>query len=122
MDTEALRERSAAVFGNRYFAEVVVAIESQVPTADSAITVRKVASRSGLADGLVKLAVTRLVKADLLKPLPAQRPRGPRPHQVVRAGGRWAALVQLCTRLRDEQHSSSTLGSTTSDAGFRGGP
>jgi hypothetical protein len=120
MDPEALRERSAAVFGNRYFAEVVVAIESQVPTADSAITVRKVASRSGLADGLVKLAVTRLVKADLLKPLPTQRPRGPRPHEVVRSGGRWAALVQLCTRLHDA-HTIPTPGPDVSDAEGRGG-
>jgi len=99
---EVLRERSSAVFGNRYVAEVVTAIADETLNADSHVTVRMVASRTGLTDSLVKLVVQRLVAAELLRRLPQGRPRAPLYHEVQRSGGRWDALVELCVRLGHE--------------------
>lgn len=98
---EALRHRSSAVFANRYFVEVVTGIAVRAQT-DDLVTVRMLAAHTGLTDGLVKLVVARLVKADLLLSQPPDRPRGPRFHQIQRAGGRWDALVDLCALLTQE--------------------
>lgn len=86
-----MRERSSAVFGNRYFVEVVAGIADQAPTTHDRLTVRMLAAHTGLTDSLVKLVVTRLVNAELLQSQPPDRPRGPRYHIVQRAGGRWDA-------------------------------
>lgn len=96
---EALRHRSSAVFSNRYFVEVVTGIADRAPHTDDLVTVRMLAAHTGLTDGLVKLVVTRLVNAELLLSRPPGRPRGPRFHQIQRAGGRWDALVDLCALL-----------------------
>lgn len=90
------------MFGNRYFVEVVAGIADQAPTTHDRVTVRMLAARTGLTDSLVKLVVTRLINAGLLLSLPPDRPRGPRYHQVQRAGGQWDALVDLCARLTNE--------------------
>ena len=63
---------------------------------------RMLAQHTGLTDSLVKLVVTRLVNADLLRPLPQKRPRGVSYHEVQRSGGLWDALVALCERLERE--------------------
>jgi hypothetical protein len=99
VERDTLRARSAAVFGNRYLAEVVTAIADKAPSSDTLVTVRMLAHHTGLTDSLVKLVVTRLVNADLLRPLPQERPRGVSYHEVQRSGGLWDALVDLCERL-----------------------
>ena len=99
---EALRERSSAVFGNRYFIEIVTGIAERVPRAEDGLTVRMLAAHTGLTDNLVKPVVLRLINAKLLQAQPPDRPRGPRYHTVQRAGGRWDALVALCTQLAAE--------------------
>ncbi|WP_158853016.1 hypothetical protein [Saccharothrix deserti] len=99
---EALRDRSYAIFGNRYVAEVVTAIAEETAGAGSRVTVRMIASRARLNDSLVQLVTKRLVNAELLQRLPQDRPRAAAYHEVQRSGGRWQALVDLCRRLADD--------------------
>jgi hypothetical protein len=99
---ETLRDRSYAVFGNRYVAEVVTAIAEETANMRPQVTVRMIATRAELTDGLVKLVTQRLVNAKLLRRLPQDRPRAPAYHEVRRSGGTWDALVDLCARLTDE--------------------
>lgn len=100
---ETLRDRSHAVFGNRYVAEVVTAIADEIASRRSQVTVRMIASRAQLTDSLVRLVTQRLVNAELLRRLPQERLRAPAYHEVQRAGGRWDALVDLCARLASEE-------------------
>jgi hypothetical protein len=104
---DILRDRSCAVFGNRYVAEVVTAIAEEAAAAGSQVTVRMIASRTSLTDGLVKLVTQRLVSAELLRRLPQDRPRAPAYHEIERSGGRWNALVDLCARLAEEPTNES---------------
>lgn len=104
---ETLRNRSYAVFGNRYVAEVVTAIAEETGYASPQVTVRMIAARAGLTDSLVKLVTQRLVNAEVLRRLPQDRPRAPAFHEVQQSGGRWSALVDLCARLADEATGSS---------------
>ncbi|WP_406393700.1 hypothetical protein OG806_24750 [Streptomyces sp. NBC_00882] len=97
---EALRRRSSALFGNRYMAEVVVAIvDVTSATGDTPVTVRMVASRTGLTDSLVRPVVKRLVDAGLLDPQPQDRLRGANYHEICRDDGVWAVLVSTCQLL-----------------------
>lgn len=97
---EALRRRSSALFGNRYMAEVVVAVvDLTSATGDTPITVRMVASRTGLTDSLVRPIVKRLVDAGLLEPQPQERLRGAYFHEVRRDDGLWDMLVNTCRLL-----------------------
>lgn len=108
---ETLRDRSYAVFGNRYVAEVVTAISQETAVVGSQVTVRMIAARARLNDSLVQLVTKRLVNAELLHRLPQDRPRAPAYHEVQRSGGRWQALVDLCRRLADdvEQEAESEV-------------
>jgi hypothetical protein len=103
---ETLRDRSYAVFGNRYVAEVVTAIAEETAGARSQVTVRMIASRARLHDSLVQLVTKRLGNAELLHRLPQERPRAAAYHEVQRSGGRWQALVDLCQRLADDTKSA----------------
>lgn len=103
LEVAALRARSAAVFGNRYFAEVVAAIVEAAPTPGSLITVRMLAARAGLSDNLVRPVVKRLVEASLLDPHLRERPRGASYHEVRRADGLWDALVKVCELLSERE-------------------
>jgi len=42
-----MRERSSAVFSNRYFVEVVAGIADQAPTTHDRLTVRMLAAHTG---------------------------------------------------------------------------
>jgi hypothetical protein len=81
---------------------VVAAIAEETTNVNPQVTVRMIASRTGLTDSLVKLVTQRLVNAELLRRLPQDRPRAPAYHEVQRTGGRWNALVDLCARLEEE--------------------
>jgi hypothetical protein len=95
---DTLRDRSYAIFGNRYVVEVVAAIAA-TSKPRARFTVRMIAARTELTDSLVKLVTQRLVNAQLLRRLPQDRPRAPAYHEVQRSGGKWDALVDLCARL-----------------------
>lgn len=105
--SETLRDRSYAIFGNRYVAEVVTAIAEEIADARSQVTVRMIASRARLNDSLVQLVTKRLVNAELLNRLPQSRPRAAAYHEVQGAGGRWEALVDLCQRLAEDADGES---------------
>ncbi|MFD3572554.1 hypothetical protein [Streptomyces sp. NPDC058644] len=97
---EALHRRSSALFGNRYMAEVVVAVDDLTSaTGATPVTVRMVASRTGLTDSLVRPVVKRLVDAGLLDPQPQERLRTASYHQVRRDDGLWDTLVNTCQLL-----------------------
>jgi len=68
--TEARRSRSGAIFNNRYFVEVSGAVLEVVASRDGLVTTREVASRTGLADSLVRSVIVRLAEAGLLERLP----------------------------------------------------
>ncbi|MGW4368131.1 hypothetical protein ACWEKT_21065 [Nocardia takedensis] len=95
------RDRSAAIFGNRYLVEVVIAIAELVVASPEGVTVRMITRQTGVADGSVKQVVTRLVAADLLRVYPRNTARGPLFHSVNRANGTWAALLSTCRSLID---------------------
>jgi hypothetical protein len=99
---ETLRDRSYAVFGNRYVVEVVTAIAEETTSKRPQVTVRMIASRVQLNDSLVRLVTQRLVNAELLRRLPQDRARAPAYHEVQRSGGIWDALVDLCAHLASE--------------------
>lgn len=106
---EALRRRSSALFGNRYMAEVVVAVvDLTSATGDTPVTVRMVASRTDLTDSLVRPVVKRLVDAGLLEPQPQERPRGTYFHEVRRDDGMWDMLVSTCRLLHGTESAEST--------------
>lgn len=102
------REYSAALFGNSYVVDVVMAIGRLAGDAEAFVTTRTVASDSGLADSLVRPVMLRLVDAGLLVPL--ARPGGSRstlPYQVQR-DHLWSALAKICAVIGT---SESTTGS-----------
>lgn len=88
-----------AIFGNRYVAEVVLAIAALAPRAEDRVTVRMLATRTGLADNLVRPVIRRLVEAGVLRSLPQERPRGASYHQVHFGEGVWEALTSTCRLL-----------------------
>jgi hypothetical protein len=93
---EAWQERSAAIFGNRYFAEVVMAADRLSAMGDVFVTTRMVAAVTGLGDSLVRPVMRRLSAAGLIAELP--RTGGPRStlnYQVVR-NPLWEAIVAAC--------------------------
>lgn len=92
----ASQERSAAIFGNRHFAEVVLAVDRLSATGDAFVTTRMVASETALGDSLVRPVMLRLDTAGLVAALP--RTGGPRSmlnYQVMR-GSLWGAVVAAC--------------------------
>ena len=92
----ASQERSAAIFGNRYFAEVVLAVNRLSAVGDAFVTTRMVASDTTLGDSLVRPIMHRLTAAGLIAELP--RTGGPRStlnYQVIR-NPLWEAVVATC--------------------------
>lgn len=92
----ASQERSAALFGNRYFADVVLAVDRLSAAGDAFVTTRMVASDTTLGDSLVRPVMHRLGAAGLIAALP--RTGGRRStlnYQVIR-GPLWATLVAVC--------------------------
>jgi hypothetical protein len=95
-DREASLERSSAIFGNRYFVDVVLAV-NQLSTADDAsVTTRMVASETTLSDSLVRQVMQRLRDAGLVaEPPRAGGARSPRYFQV-RRGPLWNGVLSAC--------------------------
>jgi hypothetical protein len=104
----ASQECSAAIFGNRYFAEVVLAIDRLSATGDAFVTTRMVASDTRLGDSLVRPVMRRLGSAGLIAPLP--RTGGPRStlnYQVIR-GSLWATMVAACVEMTAQETAQAT--------------
>jgi ribosomal protein S25 len=97
---ETRRARSAALFGNRYIAEVVAAVEVLAPPRENVVTTRMVASKTKLSDSLVRPVILRLEAAGLLAR--EERSGGPRSELrfQVRDEALWPAIARACAILR----------------------
>jgi hypothetical protein len=96
-DREALRGRSSAIFGNRYFVDVVLAVDQLSGANDASVTTRMVASETTLSDSLVRQVMQRLRDAGLVaEPPRTGGPRSPRYFQV-RQGALWSSVLSACT-------------------------
>jgi hypothetical protein len=68
-EVEARRDRSAALFNNRYFGDVARTILEITDDGSDMVTARKIASSTGLSDSLVRPVLLRLVAAGALAKL-----------------------------------------------------
>lgn len=94
---EASRERSSAIFGNRYFVDVVLAVDQLSGASDAPVTTRMVASETTLSDSLVRQVMQRLRDADLIaEPPRTGGTRSPRYFQV-RRGSLWSGVLSACS-------------------------
>ena len=101
---EASRERSSAIFGNRYFVDVVLAV-NRLTGDDARVTMRMVASATTISDSLVRQVMERLHLAGLVTEQP--RTGGPRSTRYfqVRRGPLWASVLDACVAsLGDNNH------------------
>lgn len=95
---EARRNKSAALFNNRHFAEcaqhLLALSQPSSEEGEVFVTVRQVAAASQLADSLVRPVVLRLVDAGVLERLPRMGGgRSPQYYRVLDAALlTWAAL------------------------------
>lgn len=82
---EAARLRSAAVFGSRFFAEVVTAVDRLSRAGNADVTVRMVAADTGLVDSVVRPVMLRLCDGGLIsEAAPGSRARSALRYQVRR--------------------------------------
>jgi hypothetical protein len=106
---EASRERSSAVFGNRYFVDVVLAVNHLSGNDHAGVTMRMVASETTISDSLVRQVMERLHLANLITEQPRTGgPRSPRYFQV-RWGPFWASVLNACVASRGETGQSQPL-------------
>ena len=68
-EVEARRDRSSALFNNRYFGDVARTILDITDDGADMVTARKIASTTGLSDSLVRPVLQRLVTAEALAKL-----------------------------------------------------
>jgi hypothetical protein len=93
---EASRERSSAIFGNRYFVDVVLAVDHLSGDDHARVTMRMVASETTISDSLVRQVMERLHGAGLIAEEPRSGgPRSPRYFQV-RQGPLWTGVLATC--------------------------
>jgi hypothetical protein len=93
----ASRDRSSAIFGNRYFVDVVLAVNQLSGTEDASVTMRMVASETTLSDSLVRQVMKRLRDAGLIAEQPRTGgTRSARYFQVHR-GPLWTGILAACT-------------------------
>lgn len=96
------RDRSAAIFGNRFFADVVVAVDRLSGPDDAFVTTRRVASETALSDSLVRPVMLRLRAAGFIADLPREGgPRSTLLYQVQR-GPVWTGVLAACIATIDE--------------------
>lgn len=106
---EASRERSSAIFGNRYFADVVLAVDHLSGDDDRArVTMRMVASETTVSDSLVRQVMDRLHGAGLIAEEPRLGgPRSPRYFQVQR-GPLWSSVLATCVASKGDSGTEPT--------------
>ena len=98
----ASRDRSAAIFGNRFFAEVVVAVDRLSGPDDSLVTTRRVASVTALSDSLVRPVMLRLRTAGLITDLPREGGSRSTLHYQVQRGPVWAGVRATCIAMIEQ--------------------
>jgi hypothetical protein len=98
----ASRDRSAAIYGNRFFAEVVVAIDRLSGPDDAFVTTRRVANGTGVGDSLVRPVMLRLLNAGLIADLPREGGSRSTLLYQVRRGPLWAGVVAACVATIDD--------------------
>lgn len=82
---ESARLRSAAVFGNRFFAEVAIAVDRLSGAGGAGVTVRMVAADTGLVDSVVRPVMRRLTDCGLIaEPFRRGRVRSALHYRVLR--------------------------------------
>jgi hypothetical protein len=108
---EASRERSSAIFGNRYFVDVVLAFNHLSGDDHARVTMRMVASETTISDSLVRQVMERLHVADLITEQPRTGgPRSPRYFRVCR-GPLWASVLEACVASKGDARTESTSSS-----------
>ena len=101
------RERSAALFGNSFVVDVVMAIDRLAPAAESFITTRTVAVETGVGDSLVRPVMRRLTEIGVLAPSPrAGGPRSELRYQISR-GPLWTAVTETCAIVGTDSEEST---------------
>jgi len=99
-EPEASRGRSSAIFGNRYFVDVVLAVDRLSRDDQARVTMRMVASQTTISDSLVRQVMERLHDAGLIAEEPRLGgPRSPRYFQV-RQGSLWTGVLATCVASR----------------------
>jgi hypothetical protein len=95
-EREASRDRSSAIFGNRYFVDVVLAVNHLSGDDHARVTMRMVASETTISDSLVRQVMERLHLAGLITE--QSRTGGPRSPRYfrVRQGPLWAGVLDAC--------------------------
>jgi len=105
---EAERERSSAIFGNRYFVDVVLAVNHLSGDDHARVTMRMVASETTISDSLVRQVMERLRLAGLITEQPRTGgPRSPRYFQV-RRGPLWVGVLDACAASSGDTGTEST--------------
>lgn len=99
---EASRERSSAIFGNRYFVDVVLAVDHLSVDDHARVTMRMVASETTISDSLVRQVIERLHLAGLVTEQPRTGGRRSPRYFQVRRGPLWASLLDACVASRGE--------------------
>jgi hypothetical protein len=92
---ESARLRSAAVFGNRFFAEVVVAVDRLSGPGGDGVTVRMIAADTGLVDSVVRPVMRRLCDGGLVAE-PDRAGARSALHYRVRRTPLWAGVLSAC--------------------------
>lgn len=105
---EASRERSSAIFGNRYFVDVVLAVDHLSGDDHARVTMRMVASETTISDSLVRQVMERLHLAGLITEQPRTGGlRSPRYFQI-RRGPLWTSVLDTCVASRGEAGTAPT--------------
>jgi hypothetical protein len=96
---ETARLRSAALFGSRVFADVVIAVDRLSGAGDADVTARMVAADTGLADSVVRPVMRRLCDGGLVAE--AAHSAGARSalRYQVRRTPLWEGVLSACTAL-----------------------
>lgn len=96
---ESTRIKSAAVFGSRFFAEVVMTVDRLSGTGDDGVTVRMVAADTGLVDSVVRPVMRRLCDGGLIaEPDCGGRTRSAL-HYRARRTPLWTGVLSACVAL-----------------------
>lgn len=105
---EASRERSSAIFGNRYFVDVVLAVDHLSGDDDARLTMRMVASETTISDSLVRQVMERLHGAGLIAEEPRSGGRRSPRYFQLQQGPLWTGLLATCIASTEDNAGTET--------------